>query len=450
MSMSKPPLLLLLHYVGPSCIGMLIGGTFTLIDGFFIGQKTGDNGLAAINIVYPAAAFMNAIGLGIGAGFGTLYSLCQGRGHLLLAKRLLDAALWLLIAASGLLAALGIWQMELILTFLKCPPELEPLAAPYLKLVTLFALSQILFMGLLPLLRNSKAPKQAMAAMISGLVINIFLDWLFIMRFNWGVTGAAIATILGQSCAALICLSHLAAMASKERPRLTLWPQLPAKVFARAGSIGIAPFGVGLGGALIAMLHNWQALAYGGTTGTAAWTVINYAISPLILLSQGIGEGIQPLASFFRGSKDTKKERFVLKAGLWFGLFIGLLSGAILILSRNAIPLFFGASSQSGQLIQRGIVLSVLAGPFMALIKILASYLYAIGSSAKASLLIYGDSFILLPFFLAVLPRFWQLDGVWLAMAAAYLTLCAGSLAFYAAAKAKKLQVGTAYAKGNP
>jgi Na+-driven multidrug efflux pump len=428
----------LMPFIGSGLISMLISGTFLLIDGYFIGQTNGDAGLAAINIVYPVVAFLNAVGLTVGVGGGVYYSYLLGRRQVLMARRLLSSILAVLIFLGLVLGVLLSVFIDPLLRFLHCPPEIEALARPYLKIVTTFAVTQVVFMGITPLLRNDGYPRKAMLFIAAGLITNIALDWYFIMYLGMGMFGAAIVTVIGQSLIIILCIAHFLRKPGQERPTFFSIRKVSARIIAKSLVTGLAPGGIGAAMALITLLHNWQALAYGGTTGVTAWTITDYVTTMVLLMIQGVGEGIQPFSSYYYGSKEKHKGRFVFKTGLTFALGISFIFCFLMIVLRSTLAPLFGASKEAGALFEHGIIYMAGALPLMAIVRIVSAYLYATGNAFKASLLVYGDSFVVLPLLLFILPKYLGINGVWLAMPLTFVILTASIFIYLCAVRLKE------------
>lgn len=193
-----------LSYVVPAVLAMALSGVYAIVDGFFVGNRIGDPGLSAINFAYPVTAFLEAVVTGIGMGGAVHYALSIGRGRREKARQYGAAALWGLLAAGAVLS-LALWlTAEPMLYAMGARGELLRLGTEYNQVITAGGFLQILGVGLVPLLRNRAGSFPATAVMTAGFVLNILLDYLFVWQLDWGMTGAALATIIGQGAAALL------------------------------------------------------------------------------------------------------------------------------------------------------------------------------------------------------------------------------------------------------
>ena len=185
-------------YVLPSMLTMLLGGFYGIVDGFFIGNAVGDDGLAAINLAWPLTALILATGTGLGVGGSVLMSIRNGEGRTQAANQAKGGALLLLAIVSVVFTLLFSLSAAQIMRFFGAEGHVLKLCVDYIQIIVYGTALQIFGVGLTPILRNTGRTVQAMVMMISGFATNIVLDWLFIMVFEWQLGGAALATIIGQ------------------------------------------------------------------------------------------------------------------------------------------------------------------------------------------------------------------------------------------------------------
>ena len=401
-----------LRYVLPAMTSQLLMGCFIIVDGFFIGRCLGDTGLAAINLLWPISAVILATGLGIGTGGSVLFSAARGAGDAVRAGKARTASL-LLLAAATLCLACVLWvSYPALLRAFGATGELYAPAREYCRVVIPLCGMQIFNGGLNPLLRAHGRTVQAMSATVAGLVCNIFLDWLFILRFSWGMAGAAAATVAAQFLSAVLAAVFLAAQKSLPFARGS-FRRIAPRTFARILHIGISPFGLSMSASILIMFYNWQSLAWGGTPGVAAYAVVSYALGAAQPLLTGVAEGVQPLMSFFRGAGNRSAEQTLMRMARRMVLAVGAGLCCIMILSRGILPAAFGASETVFDLCQSALPLSALSLIPWGAVHLYASYYYAVTEVRLANLLIYGEPLVLTPALLFLLPLFCGLNGVW-------------------------------------
>ena len=232
------------RYALPSMLSQLLNSCFIIVDGFFIGRNLGDIGLAAINVAWPITAFIQAVSLGLGLGGAVRLSTALGRGDKEEAALARGNTLTAL-AAAGVAMSVGLWlACPVILPLIGAKGELYAPALEYSRMICALALGQTINTGVLPLLRGSHKTIQAMSFTIVGLLGNIFMDWLFIQAFQWGLAGAAVATGSAQILCAVLALPCL--LASRELPlrRADFAPRWG--MLRRIVQYGVSPFGLSI------------------------------------------------------------------------------------------------------------------------------------------------------------------------------------------------------------
>ena len=408
-------------YVAASMVTMLLTGFYAIIDGFFVGQATGDAGLAAINIAWPITALIMATGVGIGAGGAVLMSMRMGEHNERLAALTRSNTLLSLAGASVLLTLVLKITFPGILKAFGAQAEVYWLAMEYSNIIILGCGLQILGSGLMPLLRNQNKTTQAMVIMICGLIANIILDYLLVMVFRLSLAGAALATITAQGITAVLGLFFV--FTDKQNKPQKSDFQADFRLIGKVLLTGISPFGLSLAPSVIIMFNNWQCLVYGGDTAVAAYAVLSYVIAPVQSLLAGIGDGVQPLISFCSGAKQYASQRILRKKALLLAVFTGIVLAVAAVAARNLLPIMFGTSPQAAELIRHALVITAPAFIFMGLVRVSSSYFYACGHQRLSLLLIYADPLLITPAILLTFPLFMGLDGIW-------ATLPAGQLLF--------------------
>lgn len=409
-------------FVLPALSSQLLSGIYTIVDGYFVGWGMGQDGLAAIGLAFPFSVIVTAIGAGIGVGGGALIAISMGRRREALAQRILGAMVFLMVAASALSSLLLTPLAEYLLTFYDVSPEIAGMARLYAWILIISSPAQVVTMAMLGAVRNDGFPRKAMFIMIAAFGTNIVLDWLWVIVFPFGIAGAAWATAASQTVSAVLLSAHFLLGMSKVRLRARLvrpWRPLVRRIFV----MGASPFGVQIATAVTMILYNWQSLAYGGDIGVAAYAVVGYIVPVGVMLEEGIAEGIQPLISYYHGASLGARRRLTARLGFTTAVSVGAACSLLVFFSNRLVPAFFSMHGEAAEVAARGLLLSVPVFPFLGLAKVGASYYQAVGRSDMASMLTYGDPFILQPLFLWTLPLLFSLDGVWLAMFFTNMTL---------------------------
>lgn len=407
------------QYALPSMLGQLLNSLFIIVDGFYIGQNMGDAGLAAINIAWPMVALIQAVSMAIGTGGAVILAINVGRKDYVSARRAQNDSIIMLTATALIFGLVFYVSYPWILPLLGAKGELYPLAAEYMEVVCIFSLCQVIATGLLPLLRGAGKTMSAMVMTIVGLIGNIYLDWLYIHHYHWGMAGAALATAISQAFCAVPCFLILI---FRKGPKASSWPLSPRRMLS-IGYYGFSAFGLTISSSVLILMGNLQALKFGGTQGVAVYAILSYVLGSVIPLISGVGEGIQPLLGNAYGAYNWKDIGILRKKGLILSVAASLFCSVLCLIYQRELPILFGASPEAAEEGMHAMWTIAVAFPLMGLVRFSCSYFCALGMPGASSILAYGEPLGAQPVFLYLLPVFWGLQGVWLSYPAAMVLM---------------------------
>ncbi len=399
-------------------LAQILFGVFTIVDGFFIGNSVGDNGLAAIGLVYPIVAILGAIGTGIGMGGAILQKIHSASGSTndaLVFERVTIALLFIFSMLSMIIVIPDI--LSAILQLVGAENIVFEYGRIYLQIIFLGAITQIFGNGLPPLIRNHNSPSYAMIIMAAGFIFNIVFDYLFVMRFNWGLAGAAIATISGQAITAFLGIIYFI---NRKIPVFHL-----SFNFSRVWQIfraGISSFGLYMCPSISLLLMNLFAAKYGGMPAVTCYTVISYVTWIVYLIFQGTGDGCQPLFSDRYGRKNKKALRLFERRGYIFVLIVAVICMLLLFLFRNDLGDIFGVSSNIGIMIGQAVPVIITGFIPLSYSRITTARLYAITDTARAVILTYSE-FVFMLIFLIIFTAVGGLNMVWWSLAFSHFSV---------------------------
>ncbi len=422
-------------YVLPSVLAFALSGVYTIVDGFFIGQSLGDMGLAAITLGYPVSALVGAIGTGIGLAGAIRYTILKAQNETEQTQSCFTGTTLLMLLAGALLTALLYGFAEPILHLLGAQGQVFRLSAEYVRIIALGAVFQLLATGFVPFIRNMGGASFAMVAMILGFVTNILLDYTLVWVLNLGMSGAALATIIGQAVTMLASLVFFL----MEKCRLSFPP--PKALLALWGEVlkvALSPFGLTFSPTITMLLMNRFLLFYGDERAVAVYGCIGYITSIIYLLLQGVGDGSQPLISRFYGEGDSAAVKQTRGLAYRTAAAVTVVCMVGVFLARRQIGVLFGASAEANVDVARYLPYFLATLLFLAFVRITISYFYATEETVLSYILVYAEPVCTL-LLLLILPLFWKLTGVWLAVPLAQvMTFGIGLVEYKAAAKRGK------------
>lgn len=395
----------------PTVFSLLMSGLYGVMDGLFVGRAVGDTGLAAINIAWPIAAVITAVGIGIGSGGSVLYSNSNGKGEQERGEVVYHQTITLLfVAAMVLLIVLG-FTYPAILSALGAKGDVYQKAVEYIQIIIFGAVFQVMGTGFIPMLRNRNLAFQAMVSMAAGMGVNGVLNYLLLFVVKIGIRGAAVGTIAAQFVV-LVISSYLIYGRQKVHLKV-VWQH---KMIGEILKIGISAFGLSLAPSIVLLFTNLQCLKYGGDAAVACYAVISYIVFPVQSMLMGIGDGTQPLMSFYSGAKKMEELRFVKKIASIAVVGMGAVFFVIVILVSKYIPDVFGMQMDSQAYFGTGMAVSAVSFLFTGLAKFHISYLNATLQVKKAMQLIYGETIVVAPFLIFLLPYVFKINGIWLSL----------------------------------
>lgn len=395
-------------YVIPSMLTMVLFGFYGIVDGFFIGQVMGDDGLAAINIAWPLLSLLTSLGVGIGTGGAIVLSLRKGSGNEEDAKRAIGNTILLLLVTSILFTMLYYFASSKLLHILGAEGILYEYGYEYMEVITFGAFFQIMGAGLSPIIKNLGKPMLAMGMMIVGLIINLFLNYVFLFHLGMNINGIALATCIGQGLVSIIAFYTICKEGFQRN-----WLVFDKTICKHIISIGVSPFGLTVTPGFVIVFTNWQALAYGGNAGVAVYTIASYASYVVYSLMQGLADGIQPILSYCKGAGENHQISTVLRKAFLWSAVLSVIFMITLYVARYSFPIFYGMAPETAIQAVPAMVALVFSVPFIAIARIFSAYFYALDEGLYSSILVYTEPFIFTPLFLYLLPLQWGLAGIW-------------------------------------
>lgn len=411
-------------YLIPSLITSLLASAFVLVDGMFIGQAIGDVGLSAINVAWPITAFIQSIALAIGLSSGIYISTLNGRGEEDKAKKVKLTTVIIVIASSFIIGGLLLLLANPLLKLFGAEGQCLEYGNRYIKIILYGSLFQMLGSAMSPLLKNSGKVKIAMAASIASLVVNLVLDYLFILKLNYGLEGAAWASVIAIATSGLINLGfYIPEFKGVNFDKITIKNIL----------IGIpAPFILNYSYSIIIIITNALCLHYGGDPAVAAYTLLSYVLYIINSFALGTADAIQPLFSYNYGAGNTKINRGLLKRCFIISISLIALASILIIIFNDGLAYLYNLSDVAKNYYYDGVYFYIIGFIFIAFQKVICSYFYSINEYKKANILIISEPLVITPIVYLVFCLFIKLNGIWIGfMLIQIILLIIGALFLY-------------------
>lgn len=402
------------RYLIPSTFGLLLLSINIVIDGIFIGHGVGANGLAAVNISVPIYSFFYGIALWVGIGGATLYSIHVGKNEVEKARRIFTLSFTLAIIISLFISLISILMMEKMAYIFGANDAIIDLVLEYMFVILLFGVIFVLESVLSVFVRNDGNPMLAMTGLIVAAVVNVILNYIFIFILGWGVKGAAYATVIATAIAFVVMLYHF--FGKNSLLKFVRFP-IERETIGKILTFGFPSFITEAAVAIMTFGYNISFIRLVGETGVAAFAIVNYLHTMVLLTFIGVGSALQPLVSFYFGAKLHDKMKQSLRLAVQTSLVFGVLSFLVGLFFAGPLTLLFNANeSPLYEMTVTGIQLFFINYIFLGFNMVYATFYQSIGQVKLSMQITFARSILFVVFFLLVLPHFFGLNGIWLAI----------------------------------
>lgn len=408
---------LLFSFSIPAIISCLVNSVYNIVDQIFIGQGVGYLGNAATTIAFPLMTIIMAFATLIGSGGSAYAALRLGEGRKREALLTLNNLLIIAIGLGILLAATGLIFLKPILTLFGATETTMPYAIDYTSIVLMGVPFSVISIALSNMARTDGHPRMSMYGILIGAALNTVLDPIYIFVLDWGVKGAAIATITAQFVSTVVLCYYFLRKGNMRFTRRYMKPV--GRVWYKIFSLGISSGITSLVACIMQVVMNNSLVYYGNQTeitGDVALSAMGIVMKIAMILASvciGFGIGAQPILGFNLGAKKYARVRHT------YLLAVSIATGSILIgwavcqLAPNLVLSLFGKENQTFTDFAVRCLRIYLGGIFCAGFQIVSTnYFQATGQPLKASLLSMLRQLILLIPLLLILPLFFGLNGL--------------------------------------
>ncbi len=406
---------LLMQYAIPAIIAMTASSLYNMVDSIFIGQGVGAMAISGLAISFPFMNLAAAFGAMVGVGASTLVSVRLGQKDYASAKKILGNVVTLNLIIGILFSIISLIFLDPILCFFGASSTTLPYAKDYMVVILLGNVFSHMYLGLNAMLRASGHPKHAMYATIVAEILNTLLDPLFIYVFDWGIQGAAIATILSEIVSMiwqLIIFSNKKELIHLEKGTYSL----DRKIVKDTIAIGLSPFLMNLTACFIVILVNNRLHQYGGDLAIGAYGITARISFVFIMIVMGLNQGMQPIAGFNFGAKLFPRVTKVLKLTIGGATLItctGFLIGELL---PNEVCSIFTSDKTLVDISANAMRIIFAAFPIIGFQMVTTNFFQSIGIAKTAIFLSLTRQLLFLLPGLLFFPPLLELNGVWLSM----------------------------------
>lgn len=425
-----------IKYVSLNVLGMIGLSCYILADTFFVSKGMGADGLTALNLAISIYSFIHGTGLMVGIGGATRFGILRSQGEEKKADRIFSQSVFIGLFLGTAYVFIGVFASGVLSRILGADQVTFQMTSVYLKTILCFSPAFILNNVMIAFVRNDGNPKLSMAAMLTGSISNIILDYVFIFPLDMGMFGVAFATGLAPAISIFILLLHV--FKKKNGFHLCRF-KLSVKKSIDIVSLGLSAFINEFASGIVLIIFNLVILGIAGNTGVAAYGIVANLSLVAASVFTGIGQGLQPIVSASYGWKkagDLKKaKKYGWVLAICTAIFIYIL------VSVYAGPLVNIFNGEKNPVLARyaatGIYIYFSGFVFSGINVVMSAYLSAVERPKDALMVsITRGGLAIIPL-VFIMSEAFGMAGVWLSFPSA--EALASLVCIHAVTKSKKL-----------
>ena len=406
---------LLMQYAIPAIIAMTASSLYNMVDSIFIGQGVGPLAISGLAITFPFMNLGAAFGAMVGVGASTLISVKLGQKDYKTAQTVLGNVISLNVIIGVAFTILTLLFLDPILYFFGASADTIGYARDYMQIILAGNIITHMYLGLNAVLRAAGHPQKAMYATINTVIINTILDPIFIYGFDWGIRGAAIATIIAQVISLIWQLKLLADPNELLHLKRGIY-HLQSKIVKNIIAIGLSPFCMNVASCFIVIFINKGLKEYDGDLAIGAYGIVNRLVFICVMIVMGITQGMRPIAGYNYGALQFNRVNHVLKLAIWGATFVTTLTFLVgELIPELTVSIF---TSDEGLIARaaEGFRIVVIVFPIVGFQMVTSNFFQSIGLANKAIFLSLTRQLLFLLPCLIILPKFVGASGIWWSM----------------------------------
>jgi len=406
---------LLMQYAIPAIIAMTASSLYNIVDSIFIGQGVGPLAISGLAVTFPFMNLGAAFGAMVGVGASTLISVKLGQRDYETAQIVLGNVVTLNTIIGVVYTIVCLLFLDPILYFFGASADTIGYARDFMEVILLGNIFTHMYLGLNAVLRASGHPQKAMYATINTVIINTILAPIFIYGFEWGIRGAAIATVIAQIVSLIWQFKILTDKNELLHLRRGIY-HLQGKIVKNMIAIGLSPFCMNVASCFIVIFINQGLKEYDGDLAIGAYGIVNRLMFICVMIVMGITQGMQPIAGYNYGAQQYHRVNEVLKLAIWgataITTFTFLIGELLPELTVSIFTTDAGLISRAAE----GFRIAVLVFPIVGFQMVTSNFFQSIGMANKAIFLSLTRQLLFLLPCLIILPTFMGAAGIWWSM----------------------------------
>ena len=395
----------------------MVASLYNIVDQIFIGRGIGINGNAATNVAFPLTTICVSISLFLGLGGASIYSISLGQGNKKKAADMIGNTIVLAIAFSLIFSIVVRVFVKKFMIMFGATQEVLQYAIDYTSITSIGFIPFVFSTVMSHIIRADGSPKYSMFSVLIGAAVNIILDPIFIFKFNMGISGAALATIIGQFISFFITLRYVFKFKNItfNRYSFNLYSENVLKIFSLGASGGINQFSMMIVQITMNNVLSYYGMLsiYGGNIPLAVSGIIAKINMLIMAFIIGSGQGSQPIIGFNYGAKNYDRVIETYKLTVSITTIVALISFLIFqIFPRQVVSIFGDGSELYFQFAERYMRVYMALMIVNGIQPVSGTFFTSIGKAFKGAFIAMTRQLLFLLPLIIILPRIFGIDGI--------------------------------------
>ncbi len=398
----------------PATIGMLVLLLYNVVDMIFVSYYVGTLAVGGLSIVLPISMLISSLGMSIGIGGGSIIARNLGAKKYDAANKVMGNMLYLNTVLIGIATFIGLFAMDEVLRLFGAGGEIFDYAKDYFFIILLGMPMFSFAMLFNNVARSEGKAKTAMVTMLISALVNLALDPIFIIYLDWGIEGAAWATVISQACALCFLLWFFLAKKSSItiHKKYWNWNKSIIKEISAIGSSSMARQGAA---SLVAIVVNHALLKYGGELSIAVYGILVRIVMMVVFPLFGLAQGMMPLVGFNLGARKFERMEESLSKSILIASAMSVFMFICIFFFSESFVRIFSDDEEVLSMGTRALKIINIALPFIGFQILGSVYFQAIGKAKPAIILTVSRQLLFLAPAVWILSNMYGLDGVWYA-----------------------------------
>lgn len=401
----------ILQFSVPSIIAMILTSLITVVDGFFIGNYVGKEGLAAVNLGLPIVYLYLAVGLMVSVGGFAIAGIALGGKDIKKCNSVFNQTISTTVVATIVLSIIVFFCINPLLKLLNTDTQVANFFKDYYYIILLELPIMVISASFGMFIRGEGKPQYFMQVNILNVLLNIVLDYLFVRWIGWGVKGIAISSLL-SAIVTILCILYF--FIKKSNVYKLGKFNFSKEVLRNTILNGSSEFVGEMSMSISMFAYNYVILKNIGMDGIAAFTIVGYIGYIFGMIIIGFGQGSSALISFTYGAKEYSLSAKLRKITNFMVFISGVVVILFLLIGSGWYSSLFVKSDIVEQMVRSGIMIYSISFLFLGINTITSFYFTSIGKAKESAIISSARGLVILLICIFTLPTLFGITGVWL------------------------------------